>query len=148
MDEKKEYEAVAGQWDFGVGQNSDYVAVELQIRSGDRAGTSITWYGNFGTDVFGDNPPRTRTEWTELDLKKMGWTGEDMLNLPGLGSKPVRIQIEERDGRVNVKRIYAATGLAMNPEKKMNEAQKKALVARLEREKHGKRPVSDESDPF
>ncbi len=127
--EAGEFSAKAVQWDFGVGEKNDYIAVECEFLDGPNKGQSSSWYGNFNDETSGE-PPKTRSEWTKLDLQKMGWDGKDILKLDGMGSRQFRVRVEpDNRGQMRIRRIFAAGGLAIK--NRMTEAQKQALAKRI-----------------
>lgn len=142
-----EFNAKAVSWDFGVGEKADYVAVECEFLDGPNKGMSSTWRGMFMDDVSGD-PPRTRTEWTKLDLQKMGWDGKDLLALNGMGSRVFRVKVDnDREGKPQIRRIFAAGGLAIK--NRMSDEQKKALAARvMGSSTNGKKEVRRDSEGY
>jgi len=144
--EAGEFSAKAVQFRYAYTSNgNEQVAVEIEFTDGPNKGRSLTWYGNFGDDIAGEH---TRTEWTEIDLKKLGWDGKDWIRLDGLGSKTVRVKVEEDEynGKVTMKirRIFAGGGLAVK--NVMSEEAVKALAKRLASGKSSSRKTAAEDD--
>lgn len=148
--EAGEFSAKAVSWDFGVGEKQDYIAVECEFTDGPNKGQSMTWFGGFSDETSGDNPPRTRSEWTKLDLQKMGWDGKDLLALDGMGSRTFRVKVDVgNNNKLQIKRIYAAGGLAIK--NRMSDDQKKRLAAKVmggKTEKPAPGGDSDDDLPF
>lgn len=127
--ENGEFSAKAVQWDFGVGEKNDFIAVECEFLDGPNKGMSLTWRGMFSDDESGD-PPKTRSEWTLIDLKKMGWDGKDLATLDGMGSKNFRVVVEPDDKKKpQIRRIYSAGGLAIK--QRMSAEARRALADRV-----------------
>lgn len=129
--EAGEHEGKAISWDFGYTSNqNEQVAVEIQVTSGPCKGQSLTWYGNFSDEPAGE---KTRTEWTLIDLKKLGWDGKNLIALDGMGSRSVRIKVEEEtyNGKTSmkIKRIFGGGGLALK--NKMSDDAKKAFAEKI-----------------
>lgn len=104
--------------------DKEQVAVELRILDEEFLGDTITWYGYF-TDGT--------TERTLESLRLLGWAGDDLFDLSGIGSTEVRIVIEEDEYegkvRLKVRWVNAIGGLGLA--KPMNEAQSRAFAARM-----------------
>ena len=109
---------------------TEQVGFRVECLDGILQGQSFTWYGYF-TDAS--------EQRTIEQLMIAGWTGDDALNLPGLGSTEFELQLEEqeevdeRTGQVSntfwrptfINRI----GVAMRNQ--MDEMQKRSFAARL-----------------
>jgi hypothetical protein len=129
--EAGEFSAKAVSWDFGyTSNNNEQVAVEIQFLEGPNKGQSLTWYGGFSEEPAGE---KTRTEWTLLDLRKLGWDGKDLMALDGMGSRTVRAKVEPDtyNGKttMKIKRIFAGGGLALK--NKMSDDAKKSFAERI-----------------
>lgn len=101
------------------------VAVELQIvEDGEFNGETITWFGYFTEDT---------EDRTMESLRILGWKGDDLSNLEGVGDNDVRIVIEEEEyqGQVRskVKWINKIGGLALKTP--MTAQQAKAFAAQM-----------------
>jgi hypothetical protein len=141
--------ATAGDRDIAWTSNgNEQVAVECKLLDGPMSGQSLTWYGGLGDEIAGD---KTRREWTEIDLKKMGWDGRDVVSMNGLGSKTFRVKVEPNvyNGKttMQIKRIFAGGGLAVK--NRLSDAEKERLRAKLSGGASVSRPAADDSDvPF
>lgn len=140
---------------------NEQIAVLVEITHGDYAGDQLTWYGHF-TDKT--------TERTFESLRALGWEGDDLMDLRGIGSNEVTIVIEHEEGndgrvRARVKWINSGGGgLAMK--ERLDEGSARAFAARMKgaaiasRSKGGpkpqsnggtrpqRQPVRDEPSPF
>lgn len=101
------------------------VALLLEIKEGEHAGESYTWYGYF-TDA-------TRKRTIQA-LRTLGWKGDDISELSTVigGESECSIQIEpdlEGQDRARVGFIGRGGGLAMK--ERMSDEQKKAFAASL-----------------
>lgn len=81
--------ALAGTQEFGNGQNGEQVGLRCQLIGGDFDGETVTWYGHF--------TPRAE-ERTIEQLQIAGWTGDDFINLPGVGDTEFELVVEEYEG--------------------------------------------------
>lgn len=130
-EEEVECTATAGEHDTAwTKAGNEQVAVECRLLDGPMKGQSLTWYGGLGDEIAGD---KTRREWTEIDLKKMGWDGKDILDRDGLGSRTFRVILapDNYQGKATtkIKRIFANGGLAVK--NRLTDDEKARLRAKL-----------------
>lgn len=86
MIEKGTYTARAVQWDWGTTKDGkEQVAVQMEIVEGQFQGWCITWYGYF-TD-------KTKQRTIE-SLKYMGWRGDDIMTMTGMGDLLCQIVVD------------------------------------------------------
>lgn len=79
--------AVANSHEFGVSSNqNEQVGLRVEVIGGELDGQSFVWFGTFSPNA---------EERTIEQLQIAGWNGEDILNLPGLGSTEFEVQMEE-----------------------------------------------------
>jgi len=146
--EAGEFGAKAVQWDFAWTSNgNEQIAVECEFTDGPNMGQSLTWYGNFSNEVAGEH---SRTEWTKIDLKKMGWDGKDILALDGMGTKPFRVLIEPNTfngkTKMQIKRIFSGGGLAVK--NRMTDEEKRIFAAKLNGGNQKTSSSPDDDIPF
>lgn len=119
------YLAKAGEFEFGrSSKGNEQIGVAFTITQGEHAGCRLTWFGFFNS---ADNEDRTIRS-----LRAAGWAGDDITSLDGLGSVEASIVVEVDDyngDRRNKVAWVNAPGVAMK--EKLNDAEKKALAARL-----------------
>lgn len=144
--EEIECNATAGDHDVAwTSKGDEQIAVECKLLDGPMAGQSLTWYGGLGDEIAGD---KTRKEWTEIDLKKMGWDGVDLIDLAGLGSKNFRVKLAQDtyNGRTTwkIKRIFGGGGLAVK--NRLTDEEKQKLREKLKGARVSSAPP--EFDPF
>ena len=85
------YVACAKGFDFGWTKNhSEQVAVCLEIVGGDWDGAELTWWGYF--------TEKTQARTLEA-LRYMGWQGDDLEAMTGLGSIQCQIVVEDELGQ-------------------------------------------------
>jgi hypothetical protein len=145
--EAGEFGAKAVQGDFGYTANgNEQVAVEIEFLDGPNKGQSLTWYGNFSDEPAGEH---TRTEWTLIDLRKLGWDGKNLAALDGLGSRTVRVKVEpdtyQGKTTMKIKRIFAGGGIALK--NRMTPEQKAEFAKRITGGNGAKKPPL-EDPPF
>jgi hypothetical protein len=81
------YKAVAKQWRQKVFESgTEAISVEYEVTEGPEAGQKIWWDGWLTEKA---------QERTCEALMVSGWTGADFARLPGLGSKPVELVVED-----------------------------------------------------
>jgi hypothetical protein len=79
--------AVAGSHEFGVSSNNnEQVGLRVEVIGGEFDGQSFVWFGTFS---------QAAEERTIEQLQIAGWTGEDIINLPGVGTTEFEVQLEE-----------------------------------------------------
>ena len=108
---------------FTSGQK-EQVAVLLEILDEGYVGETITWFGFF---------TEATTERTLDSLRLLGWKGDDLFDLSGIGETEARAVLDEEDYngemRLKVKWINGPGGLALKAP--MNESQARAFAARM-----------------
>ena len=105
------YRARAGAAALGTAKTgTEQVAVEIILLEGPGAGSRLTWYGYFNSDA--------NIERAVESLRLLGWQGNDLDALDGLGSTEVFAVIghEEYNGewRARVKWINDMGGVALS----------------------------------
>lgn len=138
--------ATAGEHDVAwTSKGDEQIAVECKLLDGPMAGQSLTWYGGMGDDIAGEH---TRKEWTEIDLKKMGWDGADLIDCVGLGTKTFRVHVEPDNyngkSSMKIKRIFASGGLAVK--NRLSDDEKQRLRQKLKGARNSQ--AQPEEDPF
>lgn len=119
----------------------EQVAVELRIVEEEFLGDAITWYGYFTENT---------TERTLESLRLLGWAGDDLFDLSGIGSTEVRVVIkeEEYEGKLRLKAEWINPIGGLGLAKPMNDQQAKAFAARMKgsvlamNKKQGTKPQS------
>ena len=116
-----------GSFDFGTAaQGTEQVAVEVEILEGEHSGNFMTWFGYF--------TERT-SERTVESLRLLGWQGEDITKLEGLGSRRVSIVVEheEYQGKTSAKIqwVNRLGGLGVKLKAPMDDAAKRKFSARM-----------------
>lgn len=118
----------AAEVQFGyTSTGNEQIAVPLTITDGEHAGTTITWFGNFGSDKA--------TEIALKALRACGWAGNDLSDLTGIDTLEVDavVEWEEYNGqsRMKVKWLNAPGGGRVKLDKPMNDAQRRAFAAKM-----------------
>lgn len=102
----------------------EQVAVQLEILDEGFQGETITWYGSFSEQA---------AERTLESLRLLGWQGDDLFDLSGIGSKEVKAVLDEDEyeGKIQlkVKWINGPGGLALKAP--MNEGEARAFSQRM-----------------
>jgi len=112
------------EWGF-AGTGAQQVGLRLQAIGGDLDGQFFTWYGYF----------TERSEDRTLEqLQIAGWDGNDIINLPGIGSTEFDLQLEEQEDEESGQTFLKPTfinriGVAMK--NVMNPMEKAAFAARM-----------------
>lgn len=143
-----ECSATAVSWDFAwTGQGNEQIAVECKFADGPMKGQSLTYYGNFSDEMAGEH---TRTEWTRIDLMKMGWDGKDWGALVGMGAATFRVKVEPDtyNGKTSmkIKRVFAGGGLAVK--NRMSDDERRRFAAKLNGGASKKKTDDDSDIPF
>lgn len=102
----------------------EQVAVQLEVLDEGFQGETITWYGYFSDGAV---------DRTLESLRLLGWEGDDLFDLKGLGDKEVRIVLDEDEyeGKIQlkVKWINGPGGLALKAP--MNDGEARAFSQRM-----------------
>jgi hypothetical protein len=118
--------AVADSHEWGLADTgTEQVGVLLELLEGEHSGQRVTWYGYF-TEASEDR--------TLESLRIAGWNGNDLLNLPGLGSTEFQLTMTEEENQNTGQVFWKASfinriGVAMR--NVMDERQKAAFAARM-----------------
>jgi len=116
-----------GSFDFGTSSGgTEQVAVEVEILEGNEAGHFMTWFGFFTEKT---------SERTVESLRLLGWQGDDITKLEGLGSRRVSIVVEheEYQGKVSAKIqwVNRLGGLGVKLKAPMDDAAKRKFAAKM-----------------
>jgi hypothetical protein len=124
---QRTYIARADSGDLCYTENENpkpYVIVQFIIEEGERAGTTLPWYGYF-------------TEKTEANtmksLRVCGWSGNDLSDLSGISDNLVQIVVadEEYNGQIREKVRWVNKFGSMAVKGKMTDEQKKQFAQRM-----------------
>jgi len=116
-----------GSFDFGTSaRGTEQVAVEVEILDGEEAGRFMTWFGYFSEKT---------SERTVEALRLLGWQGDDITKLEGLGSRRVSIVVEHEDydGKTNAKIqwVNRLGGLGVKLKTPMDDKAKRVFAAKM-----------------
>lgn len=121
--------AIANSHDFGVsGNDNEQVGLRVQVIGGDLDGQSFPWFGTFSPAA---------EERTIEQLQIAGWTGEDIIRLPGLGTTEFEVQFEEYEDYNDEGAPYTyikakwLNRLSVGMKNAMNEGQKASFAQRM-----------------
>jgi hypothetical protein len=107
-----------------TGTGKEQVAVELEIIEGEPKGQRITWHGYFSDATF---------DRTIESLRLLGWQGDDLSDLSGIGGLEalVVIEHEEYEGKVRAKAqwINGPGGIALK--ERLDQGQAAAFAQRM-----------------
>ncbi len=118
--------AVADSHELGYASTgTEQIGMKVELLDGEFANNTVTWYGYFSSAA---------EERTLESLKIAGWTGDDIINLPGLGSAEFELQLEEHEDKETGEPYLKPTfinriGVAMK--NTMDASQKAAFAARM-----------------
>lgn len=143
------WKARGGASDLGTAKTGTrQVAVEIVLLEGPAAGQRLTWYGYFG-------PSDEAFERTIESLELLGWKGDDLSDLSGIGDTEVYAVIThepdlEGEIKARVAWINEVGGVAMS--NRMDAGEKAAFAAEMKgrllaRRQRGGGNVSSRSVP-
>jgi hypothetical protein len=118
------FKARAETFDMGfTDSGKEQVAVSFLLIGGDHDGDRLTWYGSFSDAAV---------ERTLDSLTYAGWNGSDFVNLPGLGSTEVELDVAEEkyNGKVNTK-VNWVNRIGVALKNQMDQGQKTAFANKM-----------------